>query len=194
MEVNLKGFHGTDKANVSSILDEGFIPSKGDKHWLGDGSYFFLEGLNRFPENQAKQWAIVEAWDSKTKSNRYLSYAVIECSIQTDDEHFLDLTKPEGIEILDYIQEQCYSKLKGLRNERIQYVEGFLINFARIKNLCPIDVAKGNFYIKLKPEDRKLKNVSWRTANSTICAVFSSKKNITNMNIVKEGDFSNETK
>ena len=98
MPIRLQGFHGTDKARVSSILDNGLNPSKGDKEWLGDGCYFFLEGLSD-PLKQAEEWAIFKAWDKKRHENNYSSYAVLCAEIQVGEQEFLDLTKEEGIRL-----------------------------------------------------------------------------------------------
>jgi len=46
------GFHGTDKANVSSILAGGFRLSNNSADWLGAGAYFFQDAPSR-----AKEWA-----------------------------------------------------------------------------------------------------------------------------------------
>jgi len=35
------GFHGTRLNHVESILRDGFLLSKNDYDWLGDGVYFF---------------------------------------------------------------------------------------------------------------------------------------------------------
>lgn len=52
MTITLEGFHGTDNALVDSILSNGLRPSLGDKEWLGDGGYFFVQGINLEPENK----------------------------------------------------------------------------------------------------------------------------------------------
>ncbi|BAK25839.1 hypothetical protein PGTDC60_1690 [Porphyromonas gingivalis TDC60] len=184
MPIRLQGFHGTDKARVSSILDNGLNPSKGDKEWLGDGCYFFLEGLSD-PLKQAEEWAIFKAWDKKRHENNYSSYAVLCAEIQVGEQEFLDLTKEEGIRILDYIQEQCTSKLAKIK-KKLRYLDGLLINFARNENILKIDVVKANFYIKLRKEDR-IYDLDRKTPNCTICSVYSPDKNIIKIKEIKTG-------
>lgn len=53
----LEGFHGTDIKSSKEIIKSGFKVSKGDQHWLGDGAYFFVEGLPPTPDVSAEKWA-----------------------------------------------------------------------------------------------------------------------------------------
>lgn len=68
----LEGFHGTNANNVPLILSEGFNESAGDDHWLGDGTYFFVEGpTGTNPKGAAVKWAVAEAYDKVKKRNNY---------------------------------------------------------------------------------------------------------------------------
>lgn len=190
MNVKIDGFHGTDMNNVDSILENGFEPSLGDDEWLGDGSYFFVEGVNRRPDLQACQWAILSAWNKKKKKYDYECCAVLHGVIEVDEKKYLDLTVPDGVEILDYIQEKYTKKLATI-GKKLESIDGCLINFARGENLFEIDVVKGNFYIKLRKEDRLL-HLSRRIPNCTICSVCTPKNNITGINVIKTGRISYE--
>lgn len=50
--VEAVGFHGTSRSSAQRILEGGFRPSVNPYDWLGDGFYFFQDGLTR-----ARQWA-----------------------------------------------------------------------------------------------------------------------------------------
>ena len=51
MEMSLKGYHGTSRENAESILrQQAYHISKGPKHWLGDGIYFY------FNPQDAQKW------------------------------------------------------------------------------------------------------------------------------------------
>lgn len=190
MTIKLEGFHGTDSAHVDSILNEGFKPSLGFREWLGDGAYFFVEGLNCEPEKQAEQWAIYKAWDNRTKKNKYLSYTVLNGTVEVLEENFLDLTTANGVEVLDYLQQKCTSKLSKIK-KKVEFIDGYLINFARSENFFDVKVTKGNFYIKLRKEDR-LSNLSRRSPNCTICSVYNPNENIVNIEITKKGEVDHE--
>ncbi len=190
MNVRIDGFHGTDMKHVDSILRGGFIPSLGDNEWLGDGAYFFVRGINEDPVAQAEQWAIIDSWNNKTRKNEYDEYAVLHGVIEVDENNYLDLTEPSGIAILDYIQEKYTDKLAEI-GKNLNFIDGCIINFARGEQIVDIRVVKGNFYIKLRKEDRVL-HLLRRSPNCTICSVYSPKDNITNIDVVKKGRISYE--
>ena len=170
--INFDGYHGTDNAHVRSILTTGFRPSTGDTHWLGDGVYFFLNGKSTHPEGQAEQWAVLEAWDNKTKANKYNAFGVLKAEISVEDSHLLDLTQPSGLEILEYIKSKSMEKIKRLKC-RVKFIDGYLLNMGRKEMGIPLDVVKGDVYIQLTKEDRRY-NIQSRVPNSTICSVFNS--------------------
>ena len=166
--VYLEGNHGTSKEAALSIMDDGYSLSKGDSEWLGDGVYFFIEGVSSDPDKQAEKWAIVEAWDNELKQNKYDEYCVLKSDIEVEEEYFLDLTVEDGVEILNYLIDKIENKLSKI-SKSINFIDGYLINFARGQRIFQIDVAKGNFYIKFAKE--RIKRINLRTANCTICSV-----------------------
>lgn len=96
--INFDGYHGTDNAHVRSILTRGVNLSVDDSHWLGDGIYFFAKGKSNHPEAQAEQWAILQAWDKVSQSNKYDHFSVLKAEISVEESNFLDLTEPNGLE------------------------------------------------------------------------------------------------
>ena len=174
----IKAFHGTTHESAKGILADGFAYSSGNDHWLGDGVYFFVDGVGYAPDRAAELWAEFRAF---IKHNQFCSLLV--SSINIDDERFLDLTTYEGIRILNYIQLKCVQKLAST-GRGVGFVDGFLINFAREEMGLEIDVVKGNEYIQLEAVDRKY-NIRRRISNCTICAVHNREK-ITETTIVKE--------
>lgn len=164
-EMELKVFHGTTQESAKSILTEGFTFSLGNEHWLGDGVYFFVEGVGYAPERAAELWAEYRAYKQQSPF-----CALIEASIHVDEECVLDLTTYEGIRILNYIQRKCAQKLATI-GRGVGYVDGYLINFAREEMGLPIDVVKGNEYIQLEESDRRY-NIRRRVSNCTICSVY----------------------
>jgi hypothetical protein len=92
------------------------------------------------------------------------------------------LTEASGLEIFDYIKEKCKEKLKRLS---IKVIDGYLVNFGREELGIPIDVVKGDVFIKLSKEDR-IHQLSSRIPNSTICSVFN-RNCISNITAIKTG-------
>ena len=175
-KITIKGYHGTNFDSAKKIVTSNYKISKGDDHWLGDGVYFFVEGISTNIVKLAEKWAKAQSWNNKTKTRNYNKYAAIESIIEVDEENFLDLTTEEGVKIFFYFGQ------KGLK-----FLDGFLINLMRGENvLPPTEVIKGNFYIKFEQE-RKNK-INFRTNNCTICAVYNPEKNIKYNKIVDKGE------
>lgn len=181
--INFDGYHGTDNAHVRSILTRGFNLSVDDSHWLGDGIYFFAKGKSNHPEAQAEQWAILQAWDKVSQSNKYDHFSVLKTEISVEESNFLDLTEPNGLEIFKYIKHKSEEKIRRMR--RVKIIDGYLINLGRTEMGLQFDVVKGDVFIKLTKEERQLRLQS-RFPNSTICAVFNPDC-ISNISNIKTG-------
>ena len=41
--INTTAYHGTDKKYLNNIISKGFEIKNNDKHWLGNGVYFFID-------------------------------------------------------------------------------------------------------------------------------------------------------
>ena len=179
--VSIIGFHGTSFENATKIAKGDFIISKGNTEWIGDGAYFFMEGISKAPKEQAEQWAIAQAWDKNVSKYRYNDISVIKSDILVEEDNFLDLTTSEGVEVLLYILEQHEKKILSI-GKSLSYLDGLIVNFARGEGLLEVDVVKGNFYIKFANE--RIFQINLRTANCTICSVYDPKKNLRNNNII----------
>ncbi len=123
--------------------------------------------------------------EQSKEKNDYDEFAVLHGIIEVDENKYLDLTIPNGVKVLDYIQEKLTNKLATI-SKKLEQIDGYLINFARGEKLIDIEVVKGNVYIKLRKEDR-IHRLSRRTANSTICSVFSPQNNITKISLINKG-------
>jgi hypothetical protein len=181
----LKGYHGTSLSSATQIVKSNYELSIGDKEWLGDGVYFFIEGLSTSPNEQARKWAIAQAWNTKNKIYGYKKYAVLKSTITVHDDNLLDLTTEDGIKILEYIYDRFEDKIRILK-KKLKFIDGLLINLARGEQFLDIDVAKGNFYIKFARE--RIKAINLRTPNCTICAVYAPNKNLSEVKIVNIAD------
>lgn len=173
-----EAYHGTTHSNAAEIALEGFRASLGNAHWLGDGVYFFVDGIGYEPLRAAELWAEYRAYKNKESQ-----CAVIKSMLEADDAEILDLTTYEGIRIINYIQRQCAQRLASI-GRAAGYVDGYIINFAREKMGLNFSIVIGNEYIQLEEEDRKY-GIRRRTSNCTICAVCERDK-IKNVKTIKE--------
>ncbi|MGQ1947576.1 hypothetical protein ACT3CD_10820 [Geofilum sp. OHC36d9] len=183
------GYHGTSVASARKIIDNNYELSVGNDEWLGSGVYFFIKGISSKPDEQAKKWAIVQAWNNFEKKYTYNHFSVLRSALKVEDDNLLDLTSEDGIVVLEYLTKAFERAIKK-SGKNIIYLDGLLINLARNEGILPVDVVKGNFYIKFARERKK--QIRLRTPNCTICTVYDPIKNIEGTKIVKIGDVKNE--
>ena len=188
--VEIEGYHGTSSENSKIIIDNNsFKPSIGDEEWLGDGVYFFVEGIPEKLDVEAKKWAISRAWDNDRKKYNYTSYSVIRSELKVEDEFYLDLTTVEGLKIFRYIRNGIIQKMTESKKyihdpSGPYYKDGHFINEGRKHMGIKMDVIKNHCYIKFEKE--KIFKINQRTANTTIAAV-NNLDCITDSTIFKEG-------
>ncbi len=141
----MTAFHGCNAANVDGIKADNFKCSKGDHHWLGEGVYFFGEGFSD-PVEDAKRWAIAEAWDKDTKTYRYGAFSVLRATITSTNP--LDMTLDEGKSAVNLAREKLSKRMRPSAgyndNEIIRWLAS---NFG-------FDVLIQDFYIKSTAERR----------------------------------------
>ncbi len=185
MVISIEGHHGTSFASAELIQGNDYRLSTGDDEWLGDGVYFFVEGIKSNTAELAEKWAIAQAWDNKRKTYKYKQFAVLKSVIIVEEDNFLDLTSEDGIEILEYLVDKYIDKIR-LIGKKLDFHDGMLLNLARNENVIPIEVVKGSFYIKFTKE--RIHRINLRTNNCTICTVCNPAKNIISKEIIKTGD------
>jgi hypothetical protein len=109
--INIKGFHGTTEKNADEILKNGFQISKNDEDWLGEGVYFFIDGISN-PLLSAIEWA--------SNTHGQSNCAVLESDILIEAKDILDLTTSKGLITYNYLRNQIitrdYSKLLHRRD------------------------------------------------------------------------------
>ncbi len=190
MSISFEGYHGTSLKSAKEILKSNFELSIGDVEWLGNGVYFFINGISSKPEEQAEKWAVAQSWDKNLQNYRYNNYCVLKSKIIIEENKFLDLTHEDGLEILEYLVVKFENKIKKI-GKKLEYLDGFIINLAREEGIFEIDAIKGNFYIKFA--DERIKRINLRTNNCTICTVYKPIDNLEEITVLKTGKIKNET-
>ena len=94
----VRGFHGTTRQAANAILQDRFRISQNPYDWLGDGVYFFQDGLER-----AWEWARVK---------HGIEAAVIGAEILLDD--CLDMLSTRWTRIVSDVYDQFLSNAKQL--------------------------------------------------------------------------------
>lgn len=83
LQMKIEGYHNTEVANVEDILQHGFIYKENDKHWLGQGIYFFSD-IDTATINL----------DMLTHENEIDTIAV---EIEVEESQFLDLDNSKNL-------------------------------------------------------------------------------------------------
>lgn len=172
--VRIEVYHGTNAKNEKSIRNNGFRKSRNEENaqWLGDGVYFFCEGVPPPPYESAQKWAVAEAWNNYSKMYDYQRYVVLKTYINTSENKLWDLTERDGQEIFHYLRNKFieYAKNNRLYFNNYEFKDAHIIDNAIEQEIIPqLDAVKANYYIKFTDE-RKLK-IQSKMPNCTIIAV-----------------------
>lgn len=127
-------YHGTTVDKGQSILvQQKFLPSSGNRHWLGDGIYFFEQ------EKDAVQWV-----------EKYGEYVVLETNLSVPPERFFDLLNENQREAFEYVMETILDNAEqhNLQISRKDKIDGYVINFMCNVLNFPIDIVKAAFYFE----------------------------------------------
>ena len=82
-------YHGTDQSVAQDILRQGFRCKENKEHWLGEGIYFYID------KSLAEWWTT----NPTTKHGMAINNpAIIECTIEVDEDKVLDLRTLKGYE------------------------------------------------------------------------------------------------
>jgi hypothetical protein len=137
-------YHGNTELVIDQIVTaKCFLPkfkSLGDKHYLGDGFYFYHD------EDQAEVWAQMKV----TRNLKYSgnNWAVLKCEIAINDDTFMDLDQRAD---QDFFFKEMF-KLNGLLQsgslEIENYCDSYLCN--HLANILDLSVLTKTFAYKDK--------------------------------------------
>lgn len=166
-------YHGTSEESGKKIKQEKiYNPSQGKFEWLGTGVYFFIDSIySASPIEDAKNWAILQAYDKKIKNYRYNRYAVIENCIEGRLKLW-DLSSKVGAEIFNSVKKQVLDQLyKVGKRPKGQPIDGYIIDFTKKSiNIFDFNAVQSNLSIKLTKEER-IKDIRILQPNCTVLSV-----------------------
>lgn len=184
--MDLIGYHGTSAENESSIVSGNFNVSANDDEWLGTGAYFFVHGISD-PEDDARRWAVVQAYDNKKKQNKYDKYVVLKAEISVDSA--LELDTNEGLNAFNSYRDGI---IELMRRNRLKLNKSLLQNDCLICNLLMdksgFDAIIRKEFIKFDSYIRKIRYQS-RIPNCRIMSVRNPNTSVHNsIQVTKRGD------
>ncbi|MBV7264436.1 hypothetical protein KCG43_20700 [Photobacterium sp. WH24] len=179
MSYEFVGYHGTDSNCVASIQEQGFALSKNPDDWLGCGVYFFAEGISE-PIPNAIEWAKNQAYDSRTGSNKYESYTVLEAAVT--GVRVLNTTTNEGLKVYNVLRDALLEKHNKYFTKNRRFKDDDRIMWDLVALNMSLDVVIHNLYIKNKMQ--RVKKICSNVPNTTVMCVKNS--SLIDRNSVKE--------
>ncbi|MBM7408792.1 hypothetical protein [Methanococcus maripaludis] len=120
---NEEVYHGTDCESAENIIREGKInPSIGDRHWLGDGPYFFEDELDAFWWIAGK---FVNNHDNGDITTIPKYYSIISTNLKIPKKRIFDLDDKEFFN--EYVQ-VCYKIFKKTEDKNGNKFDGGMLN------------------------------------------------------------------
>lgn len=137
---------------------------------MGNGIYFFIDGIGEKAITLASKWAIAQSWNNKAKRYVYKNYSVLKAEVNLENTSILDLTSDEGLELYNKYRNRLVDKLEyyDLRENYSGFEYDFKL-FEQIKNNSSVDIIISHIYIKFTKERKAL--VKSRIPNCTIISI-----------------------
>ncbi|APA02817.1 hypothetical protein C7M22_03707 [Bacillus velezensis] len=181
MDFEKRSHHGTSNESAENIVKTHFNKSTGEHHWLGEGTYFFEDDVDK-----ARDWAISEGLFAKP-NKKYREYAIIESNIVCNIDEVLDIESKKEHEVIFNLQRQ--ELINKIKREKID-VKGKwdCLDGRTFDGICDVfkfKVVKQPLFIS-DIIDREAKVFS-RIPNCTVLCV-KSLDCISNPQIIEKGD------
>lgn len=179
------GHHGTYLRNFESINEVGFFESRHHDKWLGDGVYFFINGL-KDPLESALQFIEDERFREAGLGNVSIDedVCVLKVEINVDNDKYIDLDSIQGIELFNSWREEIISKILSEGKKPVNELKDYdLLN--KMRDYIGVEFVKKSLFIKFG-QQRSLNNkLSSFIPNVTIFVVNNPSYNIHQRSIVK---------
>lgn len=167
--------HGCGKESVEGILKDNFRCSEGEDYWLGNGAYFFGEGISD-PVEDARRWACLASKKKGVHQRLYKEWAVIKAMIVARKP--LNLNTDEGKRRINQTREAVRKRIhrEPLNGFEDLHVVRFLIKTIKF------DVVIQDFWVRFEEELEH--NIRSRSPNTRVILVVNPASSIDKENIV----------
>lgn len=138
-----QGFHGTTAEEAEGILKTGFNIVENEDLYLGDGAYFFIDGIGNPCE---------DALDFATNVKKMKNPVVVRADISAEKESVLNLCSVEGAKLFSKFKELFYDK-RGAEKGKMD--DGKIINYLVGEMEFETKIVISSRCVKLKKEDAR---------------------------------------
>ena len=164
--MDLIGYHGTDASNHESIKNNNFNVSCNNDDWLGVGVYFFIDGVS-CPIENAREWAVNQAYDKSSHSNKYEYFVVLKARIVL--EKVFDTRSDKALNVFNELRNAILDEHNHRFTVKNALHENDKIIWDIISALNKFDGIIHNLYIKNKFQ--RIKKVHSNVPNATVLCV-----------------------
>lgn len=117
-------YHGTERKRGQRMINcKRMEITRGENHWLGDGSYFYKEDVYAYRwiyNMYAYKYPNVTV-DHETLTQKYM---IIKADLNVNQERIFSFMNAEHKQLFNSVVEECKKRLKD-----IQIVDGAILNF-----------------------------------------------------------------
>lgn len=163
--VHYDGFHGTSAEKAAGIIRDGFNEVNDETLYLGNGAYFFVEGISDPSEDALNFVTNVNPVDNPT---------VVVADIDTEKDCILDLNTDCGLKIFNHVKKRFFSKRieDNERMSRKDIDDGKIINFIVGEKIFEpeVKIVLSQRTLSLNKEEREL-NLHSMVPNCIFCCV-----------------------
>ncbi len=132
-------YHGTTKNNAEIVLNERkFNASNGNRHWLGDGVYFYTQeyfsyrwvyNMCKSERKKKRKNCVSECDETKCLDDIFDKYSILVSRICLSENKVLDLDSIDGRVWLHRMLKEFYETVNEILEDDKKYMLGTLINF-----------------------------------------------------------------
>lgn len=174
--VKIIGYHGTYPEWIDSIKENNFKESVNHDIWLGDGVYFFIDGISITPPSElAAQFAIDQCYNKETKAYDKEEVCVIKAAVRLNEDKSLDLTQDKGYQLFNMFRDKVISSIEFVGKKPVTPYRDVDV-FKVMRQELGIEFVKSNLYIKFAVQ--RIGRFESNIPNVTVLVVNNPAKNI----------------
>ena len=125
---NITLYHGCNNNRKQEFLENNFGVSKGDRHWLGDGIYFFDDDIESYKWIQ-KMYKQREKKFATTFDNLFEKYSIVIHNLNPDNKVLNLIDNNDHIAKFNHTKKLYMQRKQKVKHKNLEFNDGIIINF-----------------------------------------------------------------
>jgi len=177
-----EGFHGTSEECATQIKTDNFNVSNGTTEWMGEGIYFFIQGIGGKASELAKDFA-----SYRGHVNNFTRYSILKADISADPEKVLDLRLDDSLDAYNMVRNFVVHRFEKEFPRDRELSEDNCTVHNMVKKHMKLDIVIQNLYIK-QHRDRIMRLGSQVPNVTVLCATSADSVNIDSIEVIESGE------